>query len=457
MVIRRVIIIAVVSSSLFPFWGCSQPTNVNKGKGAEIFLSFFDGDKAEQAESLAHIEEQWQDGFIPAIIETVYLSRDPDLYFRLITLLQEKTGKNFGYEFNDWYQWLWQQNEFKTPGYAAFKAGLYKRIDLRFETYFSQREEQIKIRLDEVRWGGVRQDGIPPLRYPNMIAADEAEYLDDDNVIFGIEVNGDARAYPKRILAWHEMFVDEVGGESVAGVYCTLCGTMILYNTKHDGIDHQLGTSGFLYRSNKLMYDKATQSLWNTLQGEPVIGPLVDKGISLEVMSVVTTTWGEWKERHPNTQVLSLITGHQRDYGEGVAYHDYFSTDELMFNTPFSDRRLKNKEEVLALRLPESPNEQLAISAKFLLENPIYHDSIGENRFVVVTDASGGNRVYESPGITFKDYDGKYHVTDNSGNQWKLTESHLLAPDGPRLERLPYHRAFWFGWKAAFPDTRLVK
>ena len=157
------------------------------------------------------------------------------------------------------------------PRYADFKAALYGLIDPKFRGYFSSQRTSM-IRLDEVRWGGVVQDGIPPLRGPEMISAKEATYLDDDNVIFGLEVEGDVRAYPKRILAWHEMFVDTVGGVPVAGVYCTLCGTMILYETMHDGVAHELGTSGFLYRSNKLMYD----------QGDPIavehhLGPAGDR------------------------------------------------------------------------------------------------------------------------------------------------------------------------------------
>ena len=83
-----------------------------------------------------------------------------------------------------------------------------------------------------------------------MIKATEVEYLDNDNVVFGIKINGDARAYPKRILAWHEMFVDTVGGTHVTGVYCTLCGAVILYDSSHDDKTYELGTSGFLYRSN---------------------------------------------------------------------------------------------------------------------------------------------------------------------------------------------------------------
>ena len=78
-----------------------------------------------------------------------------------------------------------------------------------------------------------------------MIPAEQANYLEDDNIVFGIAVNGDIRAYPKRILAWHEMFVDNVGGINVAGVYCTLCGTVILYETEFNGTNHALGTSGF--------------------------------------------------------------------------------------------------------------------------------------------------------------------------------------------------------------------
>ena len=96
-----------------------------------------------------------------------------------------------------------------------------------FAGYFSSDDPKAKIRLDEIRWGGVRQDGIPPLRSPKMINANEAKYLNDDNIVFGLEVNGDSRAYPKRIMAWHEMFVDKVGDTPVAGVYCTLCGSMI--------------------------------------------------------------------------------------------------------------------------------------------------------------------------------------------------------------------------------------
>ena len=290
-----------------------------------------------------------------------------------------------------------------------------------------------------------------------MITVGDADYLADTDVVFGLSVNGDSRAYPRRILGWHEMFVDDVGGVPVVGVYCTLCGTMILYRTELEGVNHELGTSGFLYRSNKLMYDKGTQSLWNTIWGEPVIGPLAEQGLALERMSVVTTTWGEWRRRHPETQVLSLGTGYPRDYSEGAAYRDYYATDDLMFQVPTLDTRLKNKDEVLGLVFPQHPDRPLAISLSYLIAHPLYLDQVEGLRFVVLTDASGANRVYEAADVAFTAWDGESAVQDASGRKWLLREASLLSEDGVVLHRLPSQRAFWFGWFSAYNHTRLVQ
>jgi hypothetical protein len=108
---------------------------------------------------------------------------------------------------------------------------------------------------------------------------------------------------------------DVVGGIPVALVYCMLCGSGILYTTARENGERWLfGSSGLLYRSSKLMYDQATHSLWNQFSGRPVVGPLTDSGIRLEVLPVAITSWAEWREQHPQTLVLSLETGHERDY-----------------------------------------------------------------------------------------------------------------------------------------------
>ena len=429
------------------------PDHVDAANFHFINLLFADGEQLDA--SLAFVDDNWQPALAAMALEVIRLSRNRAVDDALFSALRRHTGQEIENDFDAWYHWLWTQPENRYEHYAAFKSLLYRLIDSRFQAYFDDQRETL-VRLDEVVWGGVRQDGIPPLRDPDMIAAADADWLEDDHVVFGVAINGDARAYPKRILAWHEMFVDEIGGTEFAGVYCTLCGAVILYETTHEGVRHELGTSGFLYRSNKLMYDRATQSLWNTTWGQPVIGPLASQDIELARSFVVTTTWGEWRRRHPDTTVLSLDTGHQRDYGEGVAYQQYFATDELMFKVPELDRRLNNKDEVLALVFPDSSRDTLAIAADYLAENPVYHDSLGEQAFVVLTDASGANRVYETGDVRFSDYDGDATATDADGQSWVLTEPVLRGPDGRELQRLPAHRAFWFGWYAANPETRLV-
>jgi len=245
---------------------------------------------------------------------------------------------------------------------------------------------------------------------------------------------------------------------------------MILYESTVGGTQHQLGTSGFLYRSNKLMYDQATQSLWNTLLGRPVIGPLVGQGIALKRRSVVSTTWGAWRRRHPETLVLDVDTGFERDYGEGVAYAAYFGTDELMFEVKQRDERLPNKAEILGLVAGDLLAEpSLAISMEYLGRHPIHHGVLGKQRFVVLTDRSGAARAYLLPAaetleskeppkdeLRFVEWDQEQFAKDASGARWTLGESALVGPEGHRLERMPAHRAFWFGWFAQHPQTQLL-
>ena len=419
------------------------------------FVNLFSPNARTRDHALCRIRDEWHDAYTPMILEVWRVSQDAGFNSFLLLLLQEKTGQDLGLDRDAWFEWVWQQEFDLHPQYADFKAALYSRIDPVFQRYFDSRYAAT-IRLDEIRWGNVTQDGIPPLRGPRMISSARADYLADTDVVFGIEINGHARAYPKRILGWHELVVDDVDGIQVAGVYCTLCGSMIAYKADHDGIRHELGTSGFLYRSNKLMFDRATQSLWSTLQGRPVVGPLVGRDIELERLGVVTTTWGEWKRRHPLSHVLALPTDFRRNYTEGAAYREYFASDDLMFRVPTRDSRLRNKDPVLAVRLPGQSTEPLAISVDFLLTRPIYHDRVGSVDLVVLTDPSGASRVYASSDVRFTRYDGRAKVLDDRGHAWTMTEQRLTSEHGQQLARLPVHRAFWFGWHAAFPDTRLV-
>jgi hypothetical protein len=419
-----------------------------------VFHGLLNENTAVAQASLKRIREKWRPEYAALLLESVVFARSRDVQDGILSQMARVSGKPFAGDLDDWYRWLWSVGPAAHPDYAEFKAGLYEQIDPRFREYFAGRPKSL-IRLDEIRWGGVWRDGIPPLVAPKMIQAREASYLAGDDIVFGVAIDGDVRAYPKRILAWHEMVRDTIAGRPLNGVYCTLCGAMVLYDVTVGGVHHELGTSGFLYRSNKLMYDHATKSLWSTLTGTPVVGPLAGKGVELKPLHVVTTTWKEWRKRHPGTLVLSLDTGHLRDYSEGAAYREYFASDQLMFGVPKPDTRLPNKAEVLALRAPGA--EPLAISAEFLRKNPVHHGRLGRQEFVVLTDASGANRAYAAAGVTFVAWDGEGKARDRSGGAWLVEEDRLVGPGGKTLPRLAAHRAFWFGWHAAYPATRLVK
>ena len=424
-----------------------------------VFWALLFADEPTALASVQRIKDGWSNAYAPLLIELFGELRHPKIRNEVAQLLNRTSGLGAGsaqVHFAGWYEWLWSIDPGVHPDYAEFKASYYELLDPRFREYFANRPNT-SIRLDEIRWGGVPRDGIPPLKNPKMITAASASYLGDGDIVFGVAIDGDVRAYPKRLLAWHEMVKDRIAGRDLNGVYCTLCGSMILYDPTVNGVHHELGTSGFLYRSNKLMYDHATKSMWSTLTGTPVVGPLTGKGIELTPLYVVTTTWREWKKRHPKTLVLSLDTGHRRDYSEGAAYRDYFASDQLMFNVPHLDARLPNKAEVLALRFAETRGDTLAIAAAFLQSRRVYHDRIGTKAFVVLTDGGGANRVYETRGNEFAAWNGNDEAKDTRGQSWKVGEGRLTGPAGQSLARLPAHRAFWFGWYAAYPDTRLVQ
>ncbi|MEL7265031.1 MAG: DUF3179 domain-containing (seleno)protein, partial [Planctomycetota bacterium] len=180
-------------------------------------------------------------------------------------------------------------------------------------------------------------------------------------------------------------------------------------------------------------------------------------GIQLKRLHVVTTNWGEWKRQHPETRVLSLQTGHRRDYGEGVAYRRYFGTDQLMFDVSVRDNRLKNKTSILAMR--RGDQNAVAITADFLLANRIHHDSVGPDKVVVLTDDGGGNRVYKVGDLEISAGTHPQSFVDQNGGVWKQTEAGLISGSDKEktLPRYPAHRAFWFGWYATYPNTRLVQ
>ena len=350
---------------------------------------------------------------------------------------------------DDWFKWmLWQQTHPEVQpfdGFDAFQARLFRRIDPAFSAFLYAGVKH-EIRLEEIAWGGVVKDGIPALDYPKLISAASADYLTDDEPVFGVAINGDVRAYPYRILDWHEMFNDRIGGVPVALAYCTLCGAGILFETQVPGREKPFvfGSSGFLYRSNKLMFDRETHSLWNQFTGRPMVGTLTGSGIVLKVQPVVTTTWVEWHHAHPDTRVLSLDTGYQRDYRPGRPYGDYFASSALMFPAVTEDDRLEPKDQIFGLRVTGA--EKAWPLARFD-GGRVINDRVGALDIVLIGDATTRTvRAYRAGGLEFSRHGGDLSVVSVDGALWQVTENALEGPDGQQLTRLPGHLAYWFAW-----------
>ena len=213
------------------------------------------------------------------------------------------------------------------PNYRLLKRDLFLLIEPRWAPFFDDVDSAIDWRL--VGWGGVfiddRRDAtegqicprgcIPALDQPSVTSAEGGSWYPDDEFVFGIVIGQQARAYPKNIMEVHEMVNDTLGGRNIAIPYCTLCLSAQAYFTDNiEGFQPLLRTSGLLSRSNKFMYDITTNSAVDTFTGEAISGPLFDAGVTLKQTTVVTSTWGAWRETHPNTTIIAEDGGIGRSY-----------------------------------------------------------------------------------------------------------------------------------------------
>lgn len=394
-------------------------------------------------------------------------------YQNHIMALESLSGQNFGDDWPTWVEWYGATDLTPPAGFTGWKGQILGRIAPGFKA-FLQDDLPSTIRVEEIQWGGVRVDGIPALDNATMIPAAEATYLERDEPIFGISIKGDHRAYPLRIMDWHEMANDVVGGVPISLAYCTLCGAGIAYNGRaSNGVTYTFGSSGFLFRSNKLMYDRQTRTLWNQLTGEPVLGELVGSEIKLNLLPIVVSTWESWLAQHPDTLVLDIETGYQRPYVPGAAYGDYFANDDTMFPIWQRIDLLQTKDRVYALHIDGIPK---AYPVKILIEEQVVNDTIGQTPVVliatrgditvdgnnqrvgpVVYNAGGEVRAYNRKNETFTPVPDPDTVLDSAGRPWQVTEEALVGPEGERAPRINGHLAYWFGWYSFFPKTLIYE
>lgn len=270
----------------------------------------------------------------------------------------------------------------------------------------------------EIISGGPPRDGIPALDAPKFLPAANIGFLREDSRVLGIERNGVAKAYPITILNWHEIVNDEIAGEAVVVTYCPLCGSGMAYRAELTGRRLRFGVSGLLYNSDVLFYDRETESLWSQLGTGAVTGPF--KGQRLTPFPLSHTTWADWRDRHPDTLVLSTDTGFVRDYSHDP-YADHGNSRFLKFRVARESRRYAPKEWVLGVeidgRARAYPFSELA---EFVGESPGEFDDIVGDRIV---------RVRFDP----RHRTGAIHTLYGA--------------------EIPGVIAYWFAWYAFHPDT----
>ncbi|MEM7168660.1 MAG: DUF3179 domain-containing (seleno)protein [Pseudomonadota bacterium] len=312
------------------------------------------------------------------------------------------------------------------PGYLDVKQTVYTAVVPEWDKIIVDGDVDWR----HVTWGGVLIDDrpydetdelchcIPAIDNPEVTSAEEATWLKDEDIVFGIGVNGEYRAYPRRIMEVREMVNDTLGGRDLGIPYCTLCGAAQAYFTDRlpDGIERPvLRTSGLLIRSNKVMYDVNTYSVFDTFRGNAVTGPLAEKGLKLEQASVVTTDWGTWKKAHPETTVLIEADALGRD----PDLRNTRDADGPIFPIGDVDPRLPVHEDVIgAVAASGKPIAFQRSKAYLALKN-------------------GEEVAFENIRLTLEA--GGIRATDTDGTD------------------LGSHEAFWFAWSQFYPDTELWK
>jgi len=273
------------------------------------------------------------------------------------------------------------------------------------------------IPTEEIRGGGPPKDGIPAILDPRFIPATEATFLDDEDEIIGIVDQSVAKAYPLRILNWHEVVNDRLGATPITVTYCPLTASGIVYDRKVKDKELTFGVSGLLYESNVLFYDHQTDSLWSQLKEEAVTGP--QTGTRLAVIPSVTTTWKAWRAQHPTTLVLSFQTGFHRDYNR-LPYLAYAKSPSPMFPVKNEDSRLSPKEKVVGVTIDDVHK---AYPLRLLRERQgLLEDQIGKTNVAIQYDAAANS-------------------------------ARVLEAGSGKL--LPAVTVYWFAWATFHPDTSI--
>lgn len=267
--------------------------------------------------------------------------------------------------------------------------------------------------------GGPPRDGIPAIDKPVFQQADSVDWLSDSDRVLGINMGGESRAYPVAILNWHEIVNDNIGGRPVVVTFCPLCNTGMAFDAEVAGETLTFGVSGLLFQSDVLLYDRETESLWSQIWSEAISGPY--KGRKLEQIPLEHTTWAAWRDKYPDTQLLSRDTGVRRDYLRDP-YAGYEQSPTTLF--PVANRApgpWHSKEWVMGVSL-NGEHKAYPFSELAAANSSRFVDNLGGQTYTVIWNATHRSAMVELEG-----------------------------------ETIPTTTAFWFAWYAFYPQTEVFR
>jgi len=325
------------------------------------------------------------------------------------------------------------------------------------------------IEYDELLSGGPPRDGIPSIDDPQFVPAEEAAgWLAGNEPVIALEIGGDARAYPLQILTWHEIVNDVVGEVPVIVTFCPLCNAAITFDRRLDGQVYEFGTSGLLRNSDLVMYDRTTESLWQQLTGEAIVGELAGQQLTFLPSSIVS--FAEFRQAYPTGLVLSRETGYSRDYGRNpYAGYDTIGQSPFLFDGEL-DGRLPAMERVVTVALN---GVDVAYPLSVLSEVHVIDDTEGGVDLVVwhlpgASSALDASVIAEAAdvgatGVFDPHLDGQRLsfifeddaiVDEETGSTWNVLGQAVDGPlAGKSLTPIIHGNHFWFAWAAFKPDT----
>ena len=322
----------------------------------------------------------------------------------------------------------------------------------------AEEKEKSIVPLDQIVSGGPPPDGIPSIDNPKFISVQEAsKFLEDSELVLGLNINGDIRAYPLQILVWHEIVNDEIGSIPVAVTYCPLCFTNQVFNrTIDDGQEVvEFGTSGKLYNSNLVMYDRTSKSLWSQAMAEGIVGKYA--GTKLERVPFDVAYWKEWKQLYPDSKILSRDTGSNRPYGVDP-YGDYYTNSDVLFPISNRDDRLGLKEIVVGF---ENKGQYKAYKLQEIEDNKVINDQVNGKSITLFSSYPFMIRAYDpiAQGQTLEftyNPKSKNFLDEQTGSEWNFEGKAISGQmKGKQLTRLPFDEGFWFEWVAFHPKTEI--